>query len=130
MKKNLIGVLLTLFCLTACYTTRVHINKDASPVPHAKYNGAGFNFGSKHHNVISGLIELSDPVALNELCPDGAAYAEHSLSFVDMLVAGALQSIYTPLTVTVYCDSGSSAEVILNDEGDAVAYLPLEQPEN
>ena len=89
-----------------------------------------FNFGSKHHNLVVGLIEFSEPVALNELCPDGAAYAEHALSFIDLVIASALQSFYTPLTVTVYCDSGSSAEVLLNDEGDAVAYLPLEQPEN
>ena len=71
MKKNLIGILLTLFCLTACYTTRVHINKNASPVPQMKYDGSALNFGSKHHNLVFGLIEFSDPVALHELCPDG-----------------------------------------------------------
>ena len=99
MKKNLIGIMLTLFCLTACYTTRVHINKDASPVPNPKYDGGALNFGSKHHNLI-GLIELSDPVALHELCPDGAAYTEHGMSFVDMLVSGVLQGFYNPMTVT------------------------------
>ena len=130
MKKNMIGVLLTLFCLTACYTTRVHFNTNASPVPHVKYNGKAFNFGSKHHNLVVGLFEMSDPVPLNDLCPDGAAYAEHGFSFVDLLVTSALQSLYTPITVTVYCDSGSSAEVLLNEDGDAVAYLPLEEVEN
>ncbi len=129
MKKNLIGIMLTLFCLTACYTTRVHINKDASPVPNPKYDGGALNFGSKHHNLI-GLIELSDPVALHELCPDGAAYTEHGMSFVDMLVSGVLQGFYNPMTVTVYCDAGGSAEVILNDDGNAVAYMPLEEAQN
>jgi hypothetical protein len=130
MKKNLIGILLTLFCLTACYTTRVHINKNASPVPQMKYDGSAFNFGSKHHNLVFGLIEFSEPVALHELCPDGVAYTEHAMSFIDLVVSGILQSFYNPLTVSVYCDGGSSAEAILNDDGDVVAYMPLEEAQN
>ena len=130
MKKNLIGFLLTLFCLTACYTTRVHINKNASPVPQMKYDGSALNFGSKHHNLVFGLIEFSDPVALGELCPDGAAYAEHTLSLVDMIVSSVLQGFYTPMTVTVYCDGGGSGEAVLNDDGDVVAYMPIEAPQN
>jgi hypothetical protein len=86
---------------TGCYTT-TYVTGDAA---------AGSATAVKNHHVINGLVTLSDPVALENVCPNGAAEITHQHTFVDGLI-GILTSVgiqvYKPTTFTVTCSEGSA----------------------
>ena len=71
-----------------------------------------------HHIAILALVELSEPVPLNEICPNGFSKVHHEVSFtnglVTQLVGGGL---YNPSTIQVYCSSGSAFNVEVNNDG-------------
>jgi hypothetical protein len=63
-----------------------------------------------HHTVVGGLAEISDPVDLEGVCPQGGwASIQEEVSFVNGLVSAVLSSIYTPRTYTIMCQGGPAA---------------------
>ena len=72
--------------------------------------------------IIFGLVELDDPVALDQVCPNGWAKVHNERTFENGLVSWALTIVllgwvYTPHATTVWCAGGSAYDVELNGDG-------------
>jgi hypothetical protein len=72
--------------------------------------------------IIFGLVELDDPVALDQVCPNGWAKVHNERTFENGLVSFALSLIllgwvYTPHATTVWCVGGTAYDVELNTDG-------------
>lgn len=86
-----------------------------------------------HHIGILGLVEFSSPVMLDQICPAGFARVENQISLINSLVSPfalgfvGLGWAYQPHTVKVYCKSGQSYNVELNEDGMALSAEPLPQ---
>ena len=75
-----------------------------------------------HHIAIMGLMEFSEPVALDQICPDGFAKVHHEVSLVNGLVSYIIgYGLYSPSTIEVYCKSGAAYNVEVNDDGLALS---------
>ena len=75
-----------------------------------------------HHIGIFALVEFSDPVQLGYICPTGFARVHHEVSFINGLVPLALgvvglSWVYTPSTITVWCESGLGYELGMTRDG-------------
>lgn len=86
---------------------------------------------SWHHIGIFGLVELSDPVPLNTICPTGFARVHHEVSIANSAVTYLLGTVglnwaYQPSTISVYCNSGQAYDVEVDDSGMAVSVLRTE----
>jgi hypothetical protein len=85
-----------------CYTTRVHSGMPgAIPAPLATERW--------HHTLVGGLAEVSDPIDLEALCPQGWASIHEEYTFLNGLVASVTEQIYTPRTYTVTCSGAAPA---------------------
>lgn len=97
--KLLITLSLTFIFLTGC--TTIHFDKDTPT------NATATETQNWHHNVVLGLIEISDPVDLEEECKDKEwTSVQTELSFVDGFVSAVVNSfapIWYPKTVTTSC---------------------------
>ena len=93
----------SMVALAGCYTT-TYVTGDAA---------AGTATDVKNHHVVNGLVTLSDPVALETICPGGASEITHQHTFVDGLI-GYLTNfgvqIYKPTTFMITCSSGGGAK--------------------
>ena len=83
-----------------------------------------------HHIGILGLVEFSEPVQLDMICPGGFARVHNEVSFVNGVVTLALGFVglswaYQPHTVQVYCKSGQAYDVQLDGNGLATAATRL-----
>lgn len=85
-----------------------------------------------HHIGIFGLVEFSEPVMLDRICPAGFARVENQISFVNGLVSPVALNLvglawaYQPHTVKVYCKSGQAFDVEVNEQGLALSAQPVE----
>lgn len=118
------GGLLALANLTACYKVTYTTNSPAAPGPASE---------ELYHNVIFGLVELSDPVPLNQICPNGFAKAHNEYGIIPIAISIGLGFVglnwaYQARDVEVWCKSGNGYNVTLDDNGMAVAtqYLGVE----
>lgn len=77
-----------------------------------------------HLGLIYGLVELSEPVNVDEICPKTFRAAHTEVGVVDWLVSLITGSILTPTTVEVYCGAGGNAayRLDLDAEGKVVSY--------
>jgi hypothetical protein len=106
--------------LSGCYKIDYMRSAPASPVPTSQ---------QWHHIGILALVEFSDPVPLQTICPTGFARVHHEVSIVNGLVTmvlgsltgGIVSSLYQPSTISVYCNSGQAFDVQVDDSGMAVA---------
>lgn len=79
-----------------------------------------------HHIGIWGLVEFSNPVRLNQVCPNGWGKVHNERSFLNGLVSWIIgNGLYTPYTVEVHCASGQAYKVTVNEEGLATRAEPL-----
>ena len=72
--------------------------------------------------LIFGLVELNDPVALDNVCPNGWAKIHNERTFENGLVSWALTLVllgwlYHPHATTVWCVGGTAYDVELNADG-------------
>ncbi len=84
-----------------------------------------------HHIGIFGLVEFTNPVRLDQICPQGWARVHNERSFLNGLVTRVLSLwgagwVYQPHTVKVYCSSGQTLQVELNDQGLATSAQPAD----
>ncbi len=78
-----------------------------------------------HHIGLFALVEFSDPVPLQTICPTGFARVHHEISVVNGALTMALgfvglSWVYQPSTISVYCNSGSAYNVEVDSEGMAM----------
>ena len=92
-------IALALTSSSACYRTRMIFRQAPMGQTSTEYDGKW------HHGGVLGLVEFSDPVALDRACPGGVAEIEQRTSFLNGLVAGLTWRLYTPQSVTVECAS-------------------------
>lgn len=90
---------LALASSSACYRTRMVFRQAPMGPISNEYDGRW------HHGGVLGLVEFSDPVALDRACPGGVAGIEQRTSFLNGLAANLTGSLYTPQSVTVECMS-------------------------
>ncbi len=119
MTRNIL--MLALFMTSACYTTRITFQKEARGVLDENWDG------KYHHGLVYGMVELSDPVALGEICPAGVAYVQQEQTFINSFVNSTTRGIYTPQSVWVYCVDGSASAAVLDDRGRVVALAQTER---
>ena len=82
-----------------------------------------------HNIMIFGLVEISDPIPLTQLCPNGWTKIHNEESFENGLVNAALWIIalgwiYSPHAVTVWCAGGGAYDVELNADGLVTTIAP------
>ncbi len=109
MKKILISLLMvTLFlALTGCFKHTYTVGKGA---PHGKVV-----YQHWHHHWLFGIIG-DENINVEDLCPSGNATIYEETSFLNGLIDVLIGIIYSPTTVTVLCDDGSSATIELSEE--------------
>lgn len=69
-----------------------------------------------------GVIGESE-VDIAKVCPSGNATIKDSQSFLNGLVAGFVGIVWSPTTVTIYCDGGSTGT---SDEGSATREVEIQ----
>ena len=99
MKRFILIIALVLATTAACHRVRI-IRGNGGGVPSPTY------FDTWYHNVILGLVDVSGPVDLNQVC-GGGAWSEIFIrrSFINSIV-WIVGPIWTPTTVTIYCGGG------------------------
>ena len=117
MRALLAGLL-----MSGCYKIDYLRDVPAAPAP---------SLTSWHHIGIFGLVEFSDPVPLQNICPTGFSRVHQEVSPMNALVIAlltiptvtALGWTYQPSTISVYCNSGQAFDVEVNREGIASGQL-------
>jgi hypothetical protein len=92
--KRLLAILLAATSLTGCFHIRYTNDTPVAAEPARK---------GWHHDVVFGLVEVSDPENVSKACPNGFALAKSEESFVAGLVSAITLNLYTPTDVIVYC---------------------------
>ena len=62
----------------------------------------------KQKYFINGLVGGDEAINLDKLCPNGVAWFQSRMEFMDACLTGCTGSIYSPRTVEVKCAGGSS----------------------
>ncbi|MCM2332390.1 MAG: hypothetical protein NDI82_00385 [Anaeromyxobacteraceae bacterium] len=115
-----LAALAAALALAGCYTIRYE--RRAAPEPGAPRE-------QWHHGLLGGAVDLSGPVRLDEVCPDGAARVESQTTFINWFLqavttGGALVPLHAPVwnpsTVRITCARASGATRALT-----VVLLPL-----
>jgi hypothetical protein len=110
-------LLLASLWLSSCYKIDYVTGLQSSSVPTAS---------EWHHIGIFGLVEFSEPVPLQQICPTGFAKVHNETSFANGAVTFALGLValnwaYQPSTVSVYCKSGAAYNVDVDEQGLALS---------
>jgi len=89
---------LLLALLAGCYSIRYHRRIEPDETSTAS---------TWHHGAISGVIDISGPMPIDQSCPGGAAAVENEVTFVNgllqVLTGGRWVNLWTPSTVRVTC---------------------------
>jgi hypothetical protein len=72
-----------LVATSGCYRIRYITNTPAESTPASE---------RWHHNAIAGLWEISDPVNVTQICPQGYAEVRNEVTFLNWLASTAVQS--------------------------------------
>ncbi len=94
MRKLLLAT--ALVALGGCFHVRYVTDVAPAPSPSSE---------RWHHDFVWGLVEASDPVPVDDICPAGYAIVESQVTFVNGLVQLVTGSLYDPQTVTVICSA-------------------------
>lgn len=89
-----------LLALTGCFHFR-YVNDDAPTAPKPVER--------QHHGLVFGLVELSDPVDVPQLCPAGASQLASEETFVNGLLRFISAGIYNAQTVSLSCRAEPAA---------------------
>ena len=81
--------------------------------------------GPWHHSLVFGLVELSDPIQLDSVCPTGVSHIKQHRSVLNALAAAITFEIYSGQTVSVYCRSGIAAHAVLDERGMVTTLMPM-----
>jgi hypothetical protein len=96
---NRVWTLCLLASLTGCYkinyTTGSEFNSKADSI-------------KWHHTAVAGMIEISQPVAIDSICPDGWGRIHHERSPLNLLASYGSAAVLIPLLARVPVEPGSS----------------------
>ncbi len=99
--RKLLAVAAALLPCTGCFHFH-YVNPGVTPTPVAQDE-------SWHHGVAWGLAEVSSPVEVSGVCPNGWARVDQEQTFVNGLASVVTWGLYTPQTTSVVCSSKGTA---------------------
>jgi hypothetical protein len=98
MRKPLAAALLL---FTACFHFH-YVNTGVEPTPVAQDE-------SWHHGLVWGMAELTSPVEVARVCPNGWARVDQEQTFVNGFAHVLTYGLYAPQTTRVFCSSKGEA---------------------
>ncbi len=123
-------LMLASLTLTGCYKITYHNGNGAGAYPTSE---------TWHHGAVYGIVEITKPVQLNQVCPTGFAKVHNEISLVNgvaMYVVGSVTAmvglpagLWQPHTVSVWCNSGASYRLQVDDNDMVVAAEALDVAE-
>jgi hypothetical protein len=115
------ALLLAITLAAGCYRTSVTVQGGGGTVPMA--------YDAKwHHGAVWGLVDISSPHNLNEICPGGTATIYTKTSFLNGLVQAITFSLYNPQEVTITCSGGGGAAPAAAPEAAPLEAAPEAEP--
>jgi hypothetical protein len=126
MKKLLILAMMATVLLTSgCYKTQF---VNGATVPTAM-PAPGYD-EQLNHNVIFGLVNLTGPVRLNQVCPTGWARVDVKKGPIAIVIGIALSfigasALYEPQNISVWCSNGKGAHLLLDKKGHVIKATPI-----
>lgn len=116
MKRALLA-LAALVALSGCFKTQYSYGPKAKGEPELK---------DWHHRALWGIVELSDPVDISDVCPNGEfSRIKTKTSLGNSILTMMLGTLYTPSTVQVWCANGDTFRADIKPDGEV---LKLEAP--
>ena len=97
-----VAVVLLSGLVGGCFHTHVRSGASADYTPQT-------HDGRWHNSVLWGLVEVSEPIDLQQTCPEGWAEMHTHTTFVNGLLDFLTIGIYNPQTVTVQCSGSGEA---------------------
>ena len=99
----------TLSLASGCYRHRFYDSKaTAQPYPASS---------EWHHHFLWGLINASSDVAIEEICPTGAAEIQSWIGPLQAILSYLTVGIYTPTTVRVFCRADAFVDDVRIERG-------------
>lgn len=104
MRGIIILSLLAAVLLCGCYTHRIYSgdNEMVGSIKNAK--GEVVYEDEWQDYFICGLVNNTEPLNIDKLCPDGKVRIQRRTSFVNGLVGALTLCIYTPTEIVVKCE--------------------------
>ena len=91
-------------------------------------NGAEFNSKADkitwYHTVVAGTVELSQPVALDSICPDGWGRIHHERSPLNLAVSYGSGAVVAPLLLQVPVDGAAKTGLVILAAAPMMLYTP------
>ncbi len=103
---------------TGCFHATFIDGSDAGGAPAAMWNQRWY------HGAVMGLVDLSGPLSLEEVCPQGWARIEQENGFLNGIAESFTGGLYSPHTVTIFCKGGAAYDAIRDNKGMVVAAIP------
>jgi len=100
----LVGALISVVFLAGCYS--VSVGTKAAGVP-----GRNPDYEKWQTLLIYGLVPIATHHKISDICQDGVEAVRTYHSFLNGLVAALTFSIYTPVTLQVWCKGGKTVEL-------------------
>jgi hypothetical protein len=104
--------------LAGCFNSTFIDGNGATGAPSATWNERWY------HGAVLGLVDLSGPISLDEVCAQGWARIDTSTSFLNSIAEGILSGLYSPQTVTIYCKGGAAYDAVQDGHGQVVFAIP------
>ena len=76
----------------------------------------------KYHHILVSLVELSEPIAIQKLCPDGVNRVDLRTNVLTELIRQLTLGVYSPQQTFVQCKSGAAYNLEV-DESDTVVAI-------
>jgi len=78
-----------------------------------------------HHIAAIGLVEISKPISIQTLCPDGVNRVDVRGNFLTGLIGVVAYNLYTPQMTFVQCKSGAAYNLEMDESGSVVSASPV-----
>jgi hypothetical protein len=128
MKRlTLLLVLALAFSLSGCFKTHI-ITDDQHGVPSRAVHDTW------HHAAVLGLLDVSGPRELNQICPNGWVGIDVQTSFINSLATNIVNSalfgfrLWGAQTVTVRCKGGQAFNAAIDPDGHVLAVADATAP--
>ncbi len=122
MKLNTLSRLLLAAVLalgaTGCFHATFIDGGSAGGAPSATWNERWY------HGALNGLVDLSGPLSLDEVCPQGWSRIEQQISFLNGFASNFTGGLYSPHTVTIYCKGGAAYDAVRDHQGMVLVAIP------
>ncbi|MBP47704.1 MAG: hypothetical protein CMH53_07180 [Myxococcales bacterium] len=104
--------------LSGCYTMHI-LSDDAA--------SAGYpTMARTHYSAVNGLMDITGPIPLQQVCPAGWDRIDLEVTFVNSLLRSFTAGMISPQTFSVLCKSGAKFEGIHDDKGNVLVAVRVD----